>query len=249
MATPWQYNYPGERKPVVTTDTGYHVDLPNQPNRNYRADEHNYTAYIEAELDGATQRRHIWVHDIQMNFEAAGSYAQSAAFRAYYPRNFVQPKVGITGQTASQADYASLCEFIRRSQLQSLRYEGATSTYDPTLNTVTLVIPEGGPGHPGHNHLGHYLNGHIARIERTSERWINAPEFQFEFIVTTASAGIYETGTSDPSGIDAITRIMKPNIVQQSVNRAGKSQWALDPDQRTNENTPVLPDKPPAAGQ
>lgn len=220
MASPWQYNYPGERKPVVTTDQGYHVNTPDGgPGR---PSESRFTAYLESD-EG--HRRYMHVHDIGMNFELSGSYAQSPGFRAFYPHNFVQPRVTISGQTASQADYAGLVEYIRRCQKQALSLGSQDFT-------TKLVIPSGGPGKPSHNYTGHSLTGHIQRIERTAERFVNAPEFQFEFIVVAAYAGLYHTATSDPSGtLNELNREMRFNVDQQIRNRAGKPDWAVDPDQ------------------
>lgn len=217
MASPWQYNYPGERKPAVSTDRGYHVNLPDGGRG--RANEERYTAYVE---DDTGTRRYMFVHEITMNFELAGSYAQSPQFRAFYPRNFVQPRITITGQTASQADYANLTEFIRKCQRQALTGSDFTTT---------LVIPQGGPGKSSHDYVGHHLQGHIERIERKAERWVNAPEFSFEFVVVTASAGLYHTATTDASGVkDTINQYMRFNVDQQIRNRLNKPSWAIDPD-------------------
>lgn len=256
VASPWQYNYPGETKPTVTTDQGYFANLPDQPTRNYRADENRHTAY----LDNGVNQRHMWIHDISMNFQVAGSYAQSPSYRAWYPRNFVQPVIQIVGQTASQADYASLSEFIRQTQLRALRAGNSPDEYTPDLNTVLLHIPSGGRGN--HKHIGHSLHGHIKNIQRISERWVNAPEFRFEFVVTTASAGLYETAAEDPKKMLAeIQKWMQP-VAQQiyNIDRYGAQvDWATDPDNGPVQPGTVIgmggggagayPDKPPGAGQ
>lgn len=217
MATPWQYHYPGERKPAVNIEQGYHVNTPDGGRS--RPDADRFTAYLESD-EG--HKRYMFIHDITMNFSLAGSYAQSPGFRAFYPRNFVQPQVTVQGQCASQRDYAGIVEYIHRCQKQALNGSDFTTT---------LVIPAGGPGKQSHNYQGHHMKGHIRRIERKAERWVNAPEFQFEFIVVTASAGLYETQTQRGSGVkDEIDRYMRSNFDEQVRNRLKKPGWAIDPD-------------------
>lgn len=228
MASPWQYSYPGERKPVVPTDTGYHVHLPDEPNRDYRASERRYTIYLE-DQDG--NGRYLYAHEIGMNFQISGSYAQSPQFRSWYPRNFVQPVIQITGQTASQADYQALAEFIHKAQQKSLRWDDS----DNRQNTIHMRIPHTEKHmDENHRHTGHSVNGHIRNIQRLSERWINAPEFNFEFIVVTAHAGLYETKSSDASGVkDEIGKVMRISEADQIRNRIRSGttvDWASDPD-------------------
>jgi hypothetical protein len=226
MATPWQYNYPGETKPVVNPNQGYAVNFPDQPSRSYRADKDHFTIAL---VNDQNVTRHLWAHQISMNFELAGSYAQSASFRAFYPRNFVQPHIQISGQCASQADHASLIEFIRKCQLQAIR--GAN-------NTTGLIIPQGSPESKitqqsggRFEHQGHAFQGHILKADRTAERWVNAPEFQFEFLVVTASAGLYHTDTTDPSGVnDEIGQYIRSSEATQIRDRLNKPGWEMDPD-------------------
>lgn len=228
MASPWQHSYPGESKPVVPTDTGYHVNLPDEPSRKYRASEHHYTVYLE-DQDG--KGRYLYAHEIGMNFQVGGSYAQSPQFRAWYPRNFIQPIIQVTGQTSSQADYAAIAEFIHKAQQKSLRWDNS----DSRQNTIHMRIPSTHKHmDENHQHTGHSVNGHIRQIQRLSERWINAPEFTFEFVVVTAHAGLYEIKSSDASGtkneIGAIMRISEADQIRNR-NRTGTVvDWAMDPD-------------------
>lgn len=226
MPTPWQNLYPGEKKPVVTTNQGYHVSLPDHPRAYARENQH--TAYLE---DQDSNRLYMWVHEIAMSFQLSGSTAQSHQYRAFYPRNFVAPVVTLTGQCASQEAYGDLCEFIRESQRKSLRWDNS----DARMNSVHLHIPSGGEPNTGHFHEGHALNGHIRSIRRQTTRWVNAPEFTFEFMVATASAGIYETHSSDPSAAkNAIGKIIAPQGQQIYDQTRGTGadvvDWVHDPD-------------------
>jgi hypothetical protein len=209
---------------VVQTNRGYHVSLPN-----HRADSNDYTAYLE-DQDGP--RQYLWVHEITMNFQISGTYAQSHKHRSWYPRNFVQPTVGITGQMANQESFGDFVLFVRECQHKSLRWDDS----DNRMNTVHLHIPAG----KLQGYQGHSLNGHIRNVQWRSERWVNAPQFSFEFIVAMASAGLYHTHSSDPSiMMDRLGRAMHTPMGQQVYDATRGSghtvvNWGLDPD-RVNE--------------
>jgi hypothetical protein len=219
----WQYNFPGETAPVVGTDQGYYVNHPNVPTR-YTANADNSIGYLE-DQDG--KRLHLWITDIEMNFQVSGQYAQSHRYRQWYPRNFVQPRVMIQGQVANEADYGNLAEFIRITQRKALRWASA----DDHMWSTNLHISSGGI--QNHRRQGHSLNGHILNIQRTAERWVNAPTFQFEFVVVTAAAGLYHTQSTDASGAkNKIAKYMDP-MAQQVNNTARNGQsidWIRDPD-------------------
>src|SRR4051794_32460385 len=105
----WQYSAPNDQAPVVPIDQGYFVSFPHKG----IANSTNHTARLTSP-SGA--KAYLWVHDIVMNFQVAGAYAQSHRWRQWYPRNFVQPRITITGQTPNQREYGRLCEFIRVAQ-------------------------------------------------------------------------------------------------------------------------------------
>lgn len=170
----WQY-----KSNAVPVNRGYAMTLPNR-----KADEQNYTAYLQ-DQDGA--QMYLWLHNIEAGFEMGGNFAQSARKRDWYPRNFSQASFALTGRTANQAEYHKLAEFIRKTQDKSLRWKDT----DPIGSTVLLGIPSSG------RHAGHSLRGHILHMERTSERWIFAPEYRFEFLISAAHVGLFETKTAN----------------------------------------------------
>lgn len=175
----WQY----KGAPIRPGDEGYYVNTPNRA-----VDRHN--VLLE---DQCGNTMLLWVHEIVMNFQMAGQRAQSHRMAEWYPRNFVAPTVTLTGQTQNQKQYAHIAEWIRRTQYYALRWKNAGEY------TVKLSIPDNGNKVLGHYHQGHTLRGYIRNIERRTERFVNAPQFSFEFIVATAETGLYEIQTSDPS--------------------------------------------------
>lgn len=170
----WQY------KGSVPVDRGWQVQT-----NGIKADSTNYTIFLENQ-DG--QELYIFIHQIDAGYEMGGSYAQSARKRDWYPRSFTQARMTFTGRTASQAEYHKLVEFIRKTQDYSLRWRNESQ--DPTYGTVKLIMPASS------RYKGHNLRGHIPKIERISERFEFAPEFQFEFVISRADAGLFHTNTS-----------------------------------------------------
>lgn len=217
----WQYRNPADKQPLVTTDQGYYVGFPY--NRHEQPDNRRYT--VELEFDG--NRLYLWAHDIQFGFQAGGSSAQSNHYRWYYQRNMTQPTVHITGQTSNQEQYAEIAEWVRRSQAWALK----PIDQDGRGNTIGLTIPHGGI--QSHKHQGHHFRGHIKKIDRHTSVGINAPEFDFEFIVVTAYAGIFSVHTQDASQtLDRIAMYMQiPNTIRsQNGHQSGNVSFAPDPD-------------------
>jgi hypothetical protein len=119
----------------------------------------------------------LWVYEVQTAFALGGGTVQSYRTRTYFARNFVQPKFTIMAQAPNQEEYARVVEFIHKAQHEA-------------LNNVTtkLQIIGGGlrntaPRMKGVRRPIQAL-GYISSIQRRHERFLNAPEFQFEFIVS-----------------------------------------------------------------
>lgn len=188
-----QYS-PDDKAPVVPYDQGYFVNFPVKA----IATENHHTAHIKRP-DGDTF--YLWVHDVIQNFEIAGSYAQSHRHRAWYPRNFVQPRIQIQGQFPNQSEYGRFAEWVRDAQMQCQR----ATVADYRQNTILLTIPDGSPAPVGtkkgqeYRHDGISVRGHIMNMPRTAERWVNAPEFALELVVVSAAAGVLTVGLSDPT--------------------------------------------------
>lgn len=241
----WQYTSPTDKAPVMSIDQGYYVNHPDAslPSRNYKATNANSTAAL-IDQDGNTM--FMYLHEISMSFEIGGTTAQSPKFRQWYPRNFTQPLVTVVGQVANEAEYGALVEFVRTCQRNSLRWK------DPNpqrMNQITLKIREGGPGKAGVagadgqptaaerlHHEGHKMYGHILNIERKAERWVNAPEFTFQFMVATADAGLFniDSAALNLNDLERIVGWMQILDDTRSENPKPTSVvFAVDPDPST----------------
>lgn len=222
----WQYQNPSDKQPVVPTDRGYFVSFP-------KGDPDIKRGTAQLEFDGNTME--IWLHDIIMSFQNGGSFAQSHHYRQWYARNMTQPVVSVQGQTASQYQYGELVEFIRSSQIWALK----PLDVDGKGNTVGFTIPESGIDSKGnhihaHAHQGHHFRGHIKAIERKTSRFVNAPEFSFEFVIVTAYSGLFSISTGDPSATkDRIAMYMQiPNTIRsRNGKETGTVTFASDPDE------------------
>lgn len=168
----WQH-----QRPNVPHDQGYHQNLPNRS-----ATERNATGYLE-DQDG--QKFYLWIHQIEAAFQQGGAFAQSVFKRDWHGRNFAQPSFVIRGQFANQSEYARFAEFVRVTQDKSLRWQNQGRLF----NTAKLVIYGGADLHK--QRTPYVLYGHVQRCARATTRFINAPEFQLEFLVSLSYDGLF----------------------------------------------------------
>lgn len=186
----WQYSGP------VKTNQGYQVAT-----KGTKASEARYTVYLETP-DG--EQHFCFIHEVDADFQISGSYAQSARKRDWYPRSFSQVSVSFTGQASSQAEYHNLTEFIRRAQRHSLDWKNAT-TRQASTTKLGMPLPRNAPARfnrrtgkrESMGYSSHLLFGHIGRIERISERYVVAPEYRFDFLVSFAHQGLFHTRTAN----------------------------------------------------
>lgn len=183
----WQY------KGSLPVNRGYYVT-----GNKKSAQPGNSTGYLE--ING--QRVDLWIYNIEMDFQIGGAFAQSAREQSWYPRNFIAPKVRITGQTANQAEYGNLVEFMRLSQRKAIDWRKAS----PQENTTKFIIHSAG-GHKytrngvttvKHAHDPFIFFGHILNVTRNHERFQFAPEFQFEFVVAYSYSDVIPQGRAAP---------------------------------------------------
>lgn len=184
-----EWHYKSNKVPI---DQGYHVTLPRK-----KATPDNYTAFLE--LPGQNERIYIWLHQIEASFQVSGSFAQSARGRQWFPRNFVQPSFKFTGQFANQHEYGNFSEFVRRSQGRSLgwrRNEAAAHTTRLVIRSREgMTYPR--DGSVRHSRAPYELFGHILSIERKYTRFVNAPEFSFDFLISFANTGLFQQSKED----------------------------------------------------
>lgn len=224
---------PSDLAPTLPTDQGYFVTFPPKA----VATEAHHTAELKRP-DGGTF--YLWVYNVEQNYEISGQYAQSHRHRAWYPRNFVQPRITVQGQFPNQSEYGKFAEWVRDAQMQCQR---ANSSDYPRGNTIHLTIHTGNPAeklskvHTRYKHDGLAVRGHIMHVDRQAERWVNAPEFQFEFVVVSATWGVLTVGLTDPTlQLNKIAMAMqfpnetRPKSWETERGRVGHVSFVVDPD-------------------
>ena len=155
---------------------------------------------ITLSLPGDTDYISLYVENIGMDFQLSGSYAQSMLVRQFFTRNFVQPSIIVQGTMSNSFQYQRLAEFVRASHFSCLF--PANANLNAADMFVGLSIPHKtyGPitddkgnkyGLPYRSHLGHHYRGYITNITRGAEKFKNAPEYTFEFVVAYAYGDLY----------------------------------------------------------
>ena len=115
------------------------------------------------------ESKSLWIYEVNSTFGMAGSKAQSYRTRSFFPRNFIQPSFMVSCQFPNQETYADVVEFIRNTQ----------TLLDSSLR---LYIT---PRRMGVKGLSEPFEaeGYIKSVSRSHERFVYAPELQFEFII------------------------------------------------------------------
>lgn len=145
----------------------------------------------------------IWVYDVTSDFALTGTTAQSLGKRDFYARNFNQPVYNIAGQTHNEFDYGHIAEFIRDAQeacvfgatrtiMQMLinGHRGADEVIlqPGTRNERRAPIIRNQRGRRGP--LG--VQGYVNTIRRAHKQFVNAPEYQFQFIIQRSLQGPFK---------------------------------------------------------
>lgn len=163
-------------------DQGYRVKSPNRPPDNNGRRANGANGFLE---NANGQRVGLWVNEITADFELAGSLAQSAMQRDFYPHNFTQPKLSIGGQTTNNYEYNRLADFVRQSQLDAL--DMATNGFILKFvcvqpDDVRQPVRETMRGR--HQHIS--IDGFVATIKKGGTRFVTAHTYQFDFVVLAA---------------------------------------------------------------
>lgn len=147
----------------------------------------------------------LWVQEISADFSLAATTAQGPLKRDLYPHNFVQPSYTFSCQSPNQEHRARVAEFVRRSQLRSLQGLGLLRIYVPAAGLDRMTLTTSNHNNKTkkattrrivRNQKGARsqlaLEGYIQSIPRGDERFVNAPDFQFNFIVSRSLAGPFQ---------------------------------------------------------
>lgn len=153
----------------------------------------------------------FYIEDIQADFSMAGSTGQSRTLRQFFPHNFVQPSIVVSGTQPNSHQYNRLAAFIRVTQhlsLSGLRLgndnKPVRTATDAQGNvfikeTVRLLISNGTKDYNvihGRNVKGIHkpwrLEGYIKSMQAGAEHFQQAPQYQFEFLVAKSQSGIWK---------------------------------------------------------
>lgn len=175
----------------------------------------------------------IWIYDVTSDFALVGTTAQSPGKRDFYARNFSQPVYTMRGQTHNEFDYGRLIEFVRDAQ------EECVFGAKRTIMQVRLN------GHRGPDEVWHQpgtrnerkrpiirnqrgrrpplgAQGYVNTIRRAHTRFVNAPEYEFQFIIQRSLQGPFK---------DEKTPVHVLPTNWNSFIRQGSTGFITDPDE------------------
>jgi hypothetical protein len=221
----WQYDKRNEAAPAIPTGQ-LPISYQNPVNKAV-ANSTRYTGWLECPALNPTHF-FFWVHDITAAFNINGSFAQSPRFRRFYPRNFSAPVFTINGQCPDQKNYGDLVEWVRQAQKNTIVVGDG--------NVTKLVIPPGRFNLPAHKEREQLeMTGHINAIERSHERWVNSPEFTFNFTVVSSDSGLFKTGRDE---MISAMKTADRSIAEALINEANKERvFTTDPDGSVGRKT------------
>jgi hypothetical protein len=123
----------------------------------------------------------LWVYEFETSFSLAGSTAQSARTRSYFAHNLNQPSIIVRCQFPNQELMSTMVEFVRKTQLGM----ESTTVLEVLAKQSANVVVERNNKY-GYNKTAHQsisAKGYIKSVRRVHEKFVNAPELEFSFIV------------------------------------------------------------------
>jgi len=197
---------------------------------------HGHNATLEdhsvRNKDGKFDMVKIFVQEVTADFTLSATSAQGPFKRDLYPHNFVQPSYTINCQSPNQEHRARVAEFIRRSQLRSMQGLGLLKLFIPAAgdNVVTIVryvnkrTKRTSTSRIVRNQKGARsalaLEGYVQNVARGAERFVNAPDYTFNFIVARSLAGPFQ---DDPVKTSSLTDV-------KTWNQLLTGNFVTDPD-------------------
>jgi hypothetical protein len=180
MASSWNPNSQ-QGGPHLPFDRGFWATRPNFPPDNKGESRNGSNAFLE---NGRGERVYMWVNEVTANFALSGTTAQSAKRRSFYPHNLAQPSITVGGQTPNTYEYNRLSAFIRDGHLKQVAGKGDDE------GVFALRVYAGGKNTTRDIQRGRRkqisVDGYIQNAAAGATRFINAPPFQFTFIITRA---------------------------------------------------------------
>lgn len=214
----------------------------------------------------------FWVEDMIANFSMTGTTAQSRSLRQFIPHNVVQPSITVTGRAPNSFQYNRLASFIRASHWNALNVnqlveQGIAVRHEMDLGrsmpvpTVRLVIRNGNDSRFPYNgrnvkgiHVPWALEGYVKSMKAGAERFNQAPQFQFEFLIAESlmkpNLGLWRDTRVYGSQIKPWLDFIKKDGSYVTVNT--KDSQTKDPKDQSSNNAPssdmpTLPQSDPFA--
>lgn len=201
-------------------DKGMHVTKPELKPDEGGLPRNRANAALEG-YDGS--RIFLWVNEVEMDYGMGGTTGQSMLVRDWYSHNFIQPVFRISGQCPNQFEHQRLAEFIRWSHVTAINpkiKDGQVKLWLFSKGKNTKRPIERG------SHHAFQAKGYIPKGTRLAERFINAPDFSFDFIVTKINGSF--SGLNDEYVPIAIKSIMdalvKDGYYQKQTSRTERQE-------------------------
>lgn len=236
--SPYQYSRDKASGLIRTTDQGWDVE------QTARARNDNSNCRI---TDG-TNYVDLYIYELQTEFSLGNTTAQSQRTRTLFARNFIQTSYTLLGQSHNQEDYANIAEFVQHTQqdIVTSNIRNLTLALNPGGNTNTLGGMKG-------YHQPLMVTGYIRSFERSHERFVYAPQYQFDFVILMHLKGTVPYQPGDQGTGAEVQKIMQlkswNEIVQAWAANNGSNFVAYDPYNDQDDSTeilgPELPELPP----
>lgn len=161
---------------VTTPDFAATKNTANASLVNYGAAAHTATALVKA---------YLFVDSVDTSYTVSGQYAQAHDAKTWYPMNYYQNPVTISGWVANQNDYDNLVRFVHHSHYTALKGNEFSNNWFHFLD-FRLFRPLANPKHTFY-HIpkgGLHLGLIITDFDGGHDRFEFAKEFQFTCKVT-----------------------------------------------------------------
>jgi len=222
----------------------WNVKSPNLPPNNSSGE---LTNRANAVLIGANNKRiGLFVNQIETEFSLAGEVAQSQSQQQFFPHNFTQPRLRISGQAPNSYEFGRLGEMVRESHRAAIDDgdRGLSEAYrkvefkyvggDKNAKSYNRRGPIAGnasrertgslnrttKGQPSRIHL----QGFVSNMQRGAERFNVAYDWSFEFVVLRAVSFI---GIHDATLTTALNKINA--TIEESLAGIANASSTIDP--------------------
>lgn len=155
-------------------------------------------------ISGGGKKIGLWVNNITTDFSLSGSVAQSQNKQQFFPHNFTQPTISISGQSPNGYEFGRLGEVVREShklaiddgdrglndQYRAVKFVKYGKDYVSNHGGEAGSRYESRAGVKNRNTKGRsskmIVYGYIANMNRGTERHLVAFDWSFELIVLKA---------------------------------------------------------------